>query len=78
MVEGFYAKYRDLHLAEIFADLQITAVTPPNFSFFLDVPRPHSLYNRKRMLRVVSAVGQSVPPAVESKCTTFEGENGSI
>jgi hypothetical protein len=26
----------------------------------------------------VSAVGQSVPPAVESKCTTFEGENGSI
>jgi hypothetical protein len=26
----------------------------------------------------LSAVGQSVPPAVESKCTTFEGENGSI
>jgi hypothetical protein len=27
---------------------------------------------------ILSAVGQSVPPAVESKCTTFEGENGSI
>ena len=26
----------------------------------------------------MSAVGQSVPRRVESKCTTFEGENGSI
>jgi type I restriction enzyme S subunit len=31
-----------------------------------------------RGVAAVSAVGQSVPPAVESKCTTFEGENGSI
>ncbi len=27
---------------------------------------------------LVSADGQSVPRRVESKCTTFEGENGSI
>jgi hypothetical protein len=52
LIEGFYAKFRELRLAEIFADLNLTAITPPNFSFFLDVPRPHSLYNRKRMLRV--------------------------
>jgi hypothetical protein len=26
----------------------------------------------------MSAVGQSVPRRVESKCTTFEGKNGSI
>ena len=52
MIEGFYAKFRDLRLAEVIADLDVVAITPPNFSFFLDVPRPHSLYNRKRMLRV--------------------------
>ncbi len=51
-IEGFYAKFRDLRLAEVFADLDLVAITPPNFSFFLDVPRPHSLHNRKRMLRV--------------------------
>jgi hypothetical protein len=32
----------------------------------------------EHLVHLVSAVGQSVPPAVESKCTTFEGENGSI
>jgi len=52
LVESFYAHYREYHYAEIFADLDIIAVTPPNFSFFLDVPRTQSLYNRKRMLRV--------------------------
>ena len=51
-IEGFYAKFRELRLAEVFADLDLVAITPPNFSFFLDVPRPHSLHNRKRMLRV--------------------------
>ena len=52
--QGSPSQARDdrIHLAEIFADLDIAAITPPNFSFFLDVPRPHSLYNRKRMLRV--------------------------
>lgn len=72
MIEGFYAKFRDLRLAEVFADLDITAVTPPNFSFFLDVPRPHSLYNRKRMLRVADEfIRHGIPIAPHFNATTM-------
>jgi hypothetical protein len=69
-IEGFYAKFRGLGLAKILADLDLIAVTPPNFSFFLDVPRPHSLYNRKRMLRVADEfLRQGVPVAPHFNAT---------
>jgi hypothetical protein len=69
-IEGFYRKYRQLDLPRIFAGLGLTAITPPNFSYFLDVPRPHSLYNRKRMLRVADEfLREGVPVAPHFNAT---------
>jgi hypothetical protein len=52
LIERFYATFLVRELPRIFADLDLVAITAPNFSFFLDVLRPHSLHNRKRMLMV--------------------------
>jgi Domain of unknown function (DUF4417) len=49
-IEGFYRKHRTL--IPLLANLDLHAVTVPNFSYFSDSPRPHILYNRKRGLRV--------------------------
>lgn len=47
------------------AQLGVEAVTLPNFSFFTDAPRTHTLWNIARMLRVgeeLSAAGVAVVP----------------
>lgn len=53
------------HLAELLLPLNIDAVTIPNFSFFEDAPKAHTIYNRSRMLRIAerfSAVSLPVVP----------------
>lgn len=61
-----YWSYRTVNdTAQRLAALGITAMTVPNFSFFRDAPRTHTLYNRKRLMIVaeeLSAVGIAVIP----------------
>jgi hypothetical protein len=52
LIEPFYKKYLAKHIPELLAGAGIAAVTAPNFSFFEDVPRSHSIYNRLRGLEV--------------------------
>jgi hypothetical protein len=49
-IESFWRDH--VTLIPLLADLGLHGVTVPNFSYFLDSPRPHILYNRKRGLRV--------------------------
>ena len=65
LLEGFWRHHRGEGVLESLADLNLLGVTVPNFSFFDDVPRPHSLWNRSRMLRVaerLTAAGVRVVP----------------
>ena len=51
------------NLPEQLAKLGVFGITVPNFSFFSDAPRPHTLWNRARMIRCAeefSAAGLSV------------------
>jgi hypothetical protein len=57
------------NLAEYLAQLGISHLTAPNFSFPLDVPRPEHLVNRSRSLRAAerfTAAGLSVIPHVNA------------
>jgi hypothetical protein len=49
-IESFWREHSTL--IPLLPRLDIVAVTAPNFSSFIDVPRDHILYNRKRALRV--------------------------
>lgn len=61
-----YWSYRTVNeTAQRLAALGISAMTVPNFSFFRDAPRTHTLYNRKRLMIVaeeLSAAGVAVIP----------------
>lgn len=50
LIESFWRHHRAL--VELLPPLDVVAVTAPNFSSFVDVPRDHILYNRKRSLIV--------------------------
>jgi Domain of unknown function (DUF4417) len=52
VIEPFYKKYLAKHIPQLLAGVGITALTAPNFSFFEDVPRTHTIYNRLRGLEV--------------------------
>ena len=49
-LETYWKHRRKDRAAEQLARLGIFAIIAPNFSHFLDAPRTHSLYNRKRQL----------------------------
>jgi len=61
-----YWSYRSLYNAPIaLALLGPVGITVPNFSFFNDAPRPHTLWNRRRMevvARELSLAGARVIP----------------
>ena len=60
VIEQFWRHHRIADAPSILAELDIQAITVPNYSFFDDCPRPHILYNWSRMLRVaerLSAAG---------------------
>jgi hypothetical protein len=52
-----FAEYHDVGPA--LKALKIDAITTPNFSFFTDVPRPHSIWNLARMCRMTEYLSSS-------------------
>ena len=65
LLERFWRHYRAAGIVEVLAELNLVGATAPNFSFFDDAPRTHSLWNRRRMLQVAehcSAAGVAVIP----------------
>lgn len=52
LLERYWAKRRAHKTADALLALRLTAITLPNFSFFSDAPRTHSLWNRKRIMIV--------------------------
>lgn len=64
-LECFWKYHRENDIAARLAKLDIVGVTVPNFSYFSDAPRPHTLYNQGRLDRAIerlSAAGISVVP----------------
>ena len=55
-----YWRYRNSYaVAEHLASLDVIGLTVPNFSFFSDAPRTHTLWNRTRMIRVAEELSQA-------------------
>lgn len=50
--------------ARALSSLGIIGMTVPNFSFFNDAPRTHTLWNRARMIRVAEALSEAGVPIV--------------
>lgn len=64
-IEQFWSRHRKDEIATAIRELNIEAMTVPNFSFFEDAPYIHNVWNRWRMIRVaetLSAAGISVIP----------------
>jgi hypothetical protein len=64
-LERYWAHRRLDDIPARLAKLGLIGVTLPNYSFFTDAPRTHTLWNRRRMLRVgeeLSALGLPVVP----------------
>lgn len=62
-LERFWGQRETSKIAEALVSIDPVAVTLPNFSFFTDVPRLHTIWNRTRILRVAeefSRVGLKV------------------
>jgi Domain of unknown function (DUF4417) len=60
LLERFWREHRAWNIPDVLNELNLLGVTAPNFSFFNDAPRTHSLWNRRRMLAVgerISAAG---------------------
>ena len=58
-LEEFWFAHIKGELLVQLASLQLRAITVPNFSFMLDVPRTNSLYNFGRMFRVAERASSS-------------------
>lgn len=52
LLELYWAKRRTQKTPDALLALRLTAMTLPNFSFFSDAPRTHSLWNRRRLMIV--------------------------
>lgn len=65
VIESYWAYRNVTHVPALLAKLGIAAMTTPNFSFFSDAPRTHTLYARKRIMisaEELSAHGVAVIP----------------
>jgi hypothetical protein len=59
VLERFWEKRATHGVAQRLATLGLTGMTIPNFSFFSDAPRTHTLWNRGRMLRVAEELSEA-------------------
>ncbi|HZT43187.1 MAG TPA: DUF4417 domain-containing protein [Chthonomonadaceae bacterium] len=59
LLEDYWAYRRYLDLPSQLAQLDFVGVTAPNFSFFLDAPRTHVLWNRRRILTVAEELSRN-------------------
>lgn len=69
ILERYWALRSTHRVPAMLAKLGVMAVTIPNFSWFQDAPRPHTLWNRRRMeivAREFSDAGISVVPHLNS------------
>lgn len=75
-LESFWRYHRENNIAKRLANLGIMAITVPNFSYFSDGPRPHTIYNRGRINRCIerlSEAGVAVVPHLNALTTADWG-----
>jgi Domain of unknown function (DUF4417) len=58
-IEDLWAEHKVKAILETIARLNIQAMTVPNYSFILDVPRTNSLYNLSRIFRMSEAISDA-------------------
>jgi hypothetical protein len=58
-VEMFWARHRADDVVAALRGLGIAGMTVPNFSFFEDAPRIHTIWNRWRMIRVAQRISEA-------------------
>lgn len=63
-IEDFWAEHRVRQVPERLAALGLSAMTVPNYSFMLDVPRTNSLYNLSRIFRAAEAISAAGIPTL--------------
>lgn len=63
-LERYWHYRREHETTALLARLGPLAMTVPNFSFFLNAPRPHTLWNIKRMLLVAEEISAAGIPAI--------------
>ncbi len=63
-LERLWRHHQEISLADLLRSLNVQAVTVPNFSYFLDAPPVHTLYNRARMLRIAERFSSAGLPVV--------------
>lgn len=65
VIERYWAFRNVTRVPQLLATLGISAMTVPNYSYFRNAPRTHTLYNRKRLMvaaEELSAAGVAVIP----------------
>jgi len=63
-IERFWRHARKARIGQVISRLGILGMTVPNFSFFEDAPRPHTLWNRYRMMRSAEALSEDGVPII--------------
>lgn len=58
-IEDFWAEHNVKQIPSKLAAIGIAAMTVPNYSFMLDVPRTNSLYNMSRIFRAAEAISSA-------------------
>lgn len=64
VIERFWALHESFDAPTALAGLDLLAMTVPNYSFFDDAPRTHTMWNRRRMERVAEALSLAGVPVV--------------
>jgi hypothetical protein len=63
-IEDFWEEHQVKDLTGKLSKLGISAMTVPNYSFMLDVPRSNSLYNLSRMFRMSERISAAGIPTI--------------
>jgi hypothetical protein len=63
-IEDFWAEHSVKQIPAKLAQLEIAAMTVPNYSFMRDVPRTNSLYNLSRIFRAADAISNAGMPTI--------------
>jgi hypothetical protein len=70
-LEAYWARARGEGLPEHLRRLEPALMTVPNFSLFIDIPRPDNLYNMKRIVRCWEELaGLGIPTALHLNART--------
>jgi hypothetical protein len=64
MIENFWESHVSREILPKLAALKLDAMTVPNYSFMLDVPRINSIYNLSRMFRMAERMSEAGIPTI--------------